>query len=195
MSVNKAFLYFRVNKCPPDGARRPSGTETLAWFFFFFSKFSSISQTAKQPGNTNVSLQSSLLVFFTLTETELPLKLKKKTKQTKKKKKKEQVSLIMWSLHWDQTPGPFTKAKEINSSNSNTHFTAGIRSPSFTHKAVTGNTNNLHEQEQLSYSHSSRTGSSKARHLLSSRIMSLFLSHNTIGLVNPVFPTVKLFIH
>lgn len=193
MSVNKAFLYFRVNKCPPDGARRPSGTETLAWFFFPPSKFSSISQTAKQPGNKNVSLQSSLLVFFTLTETELPLKLKKKP--NKPKKKKEQVSLIMWSLHWDQTPGPFTKAKEINSSNSNTHFTAGIRSPSFTHKAVTGNTNNLHEQEQLSYSHSSRTGSSKARHLLSSRIMSLFLSHNTIGLVNPVFPTVKLFIH
>lgn len=29
MSVNKTFLYFRVSKCPPEGARRPSGAERL----------------------------------------------------------------------------------------------------------------------------------------------------------------------
>lgn len=55
--------------------------------------------------------------------------------------------------------------------------------PSFIHKALSGNTNTLHEPDQLSYCHSSRTGSSKASSLLS---LLPYLSR-TIGLINLVF--------
>lgn len=106
-----------------------------------------------------------------------------------KTERQKNVSLIAGSL---LRPDPFSlhrkPRKQTAHIETHTSQLASVK-PSFIHKA--GNTNTLHEPDQLSYCHSSRTGSSKA----SSFSAWLFLSHNRLNLVfnHQIIQTLLLF--